>query len=153
MKYTNSKRLQVQQVEITQSYVEKLFNDCNLLYFNNKLPPIPITLITSTIVNGDFTYDINFETNMLLNMQIQINTSNRRTRNKLIATMVHEMLHYKVALELTPEEIKRAGWYYKDGQLEKFNEIMHAGQYAHTNKWLEYANTINNTYNLNINLK
>lgn len=153
MKYTNSKRLKLQQIEIDQSYIEKLYTDCNILYFENKLPPIDLKIIKSSTVNGDFTYDINFDDFKLSNMFIQINAANKRTRKNLIATMVHEMLHYKVALELSPDDIKKAVWYYKDNQVDKFNELMYAGEYAHTGKWLDYANAINNTYKLDIHLK
>ena len=153
MKYTNNKRLILQQVQVDQSYVEKLFSDCNWLYFDNKLPVIPIKLINSATVNGNFNFDVDFNTNQLNNMFIEINAKNKRTRSKLIATMVHEMLHYKVALEISESDIKKAVWYFKDGQQDKFNELMYAANYAHTGKWLDYANTINNKYKLNINLK
>lgn len=153
MKYTNNKRLHSQLTELNQEFAEKLFKDCNILYFNNELPDIPITLIKSDTVNGNFTFNIDFNTNSLNNLSIQLNTKNKRTKNKLIATMVHEMLHYKVALEITADDIKRAIWYYNNEQIDKFNEIMYAEKHAHSKNWLKYANIINNKYNLDINLK
>lgn len=153
MKYTTSKRLKIQKIQINQSYIEKLFDDCNKLYFNNKLPKLPINLITSSKVNGDFTFDVDFNINKITNMSIQINALNERSNNRLTATMVHEMLHYKVALELSEDEIKKAVWYYNDGQIDLFNKIMYADKYAHTGKWLDYVNEINSVYKLNINLK
>lgn len=153
MKYTNTKKLQAQKMEITPAIIEKLFDDCNTLYFENKLPKIPITTINSTEINGNFIYDIDFDNATLTNMYIQINVANKRTRDKLINTMVHEMIHYLVATELSQDELKKAIWYFKDNQLDLFNKIMYSGEYAHTNKWLDYAKTINNKYSLNVQLK
>ncbi len=151
MKYTNTKRIKEQVVIINQAYVEKLFNDCNLLYFENKLTPIPINIINSVEVNGDFTFNIDFDKKVIDSMVIQINQLRPRTQNQLISTMVHEMIHYVVTSQFKPELIDEAIWYYKNNNREKFDQLLLVGKYAHSGKWAEVAKSLVDKYNLKIN--
>lgn len=151
MKYTNKKRLAVQEFEITKELAENLFAECNKLFFNSELPDIPIEIISSDTLNGDFKYDVDFGHGKLTNFKIQISNSRKRTKCKYVSTMVHEMLHYLVVSEITPDIIDEAIWYYKDNNTDKFNELLYNDKYAHTGKWLAQADYINKVYGIKIN--
>ena len=64
--------------------------------------------------------------------------------------MLHEMLHYKVFLELTGGEIAAAFDAYNKENTDLFNKILYLENYAHGNKWNSYVTDINNKYNLKI---
>lgn len=151
MKYTNKKRLAVQEIEMTSELATDIFTECNRLFFNSELPDLPIEIINDPTVNGDFKYDIDFGHKVITNYKIQISNARKRTKAKFISTMIHEILHYKVISNLSEETIKRAIWYHEDGNIDQFNQLLYNDKYAHTNEWLTYADNINKLYGIKIN--
>lgn len=151
MKYTNKKRQAVQEFEITQADAENLFAECNRLFFNNDLSEIPIAITNSQTMNGDFKYDVDFESKKLTNFRIEISNNRLRTKSKYMATMIHEMLHYQIIANITPDTINEAIWYYYENNNDKFNELLYNDKFAHTGEWLEKAETINKLYGIKIN--
>ena len=94
--------------ELTEKYLSKIFDACNNLYFENSLIKIPVTVIENETVNGYFKFDIDFENKILKNPRIEISKTHKRPYEALERTMLHEMFHYKVFLELTGAEIVAA---------------------------------------------
>lgn len=150
MKYTNKKRQIAQKFEITKDLAQNLFADCNKLYFNNTIPELPIEIITNDSVNGNFVYDINFDTNTTSNYKIQISNWRQRTKNAYISTIIHEIIHYLVISKLSKQTIKEAAWYEQNSNSEKVDELLYNGKYAHSNEWLKIASNINKIYGIKI---
>ena len=80
MQYTNKKRLSVQEFEINDEIASSLFLECNRLFFDNKIPEIPIEIIESNTLNGDLKYDVDLDKKTISNYKIQISKSRKRTR-------------------------------------------------------------------------
>lgn len=108
MQYTNKKRLKIQEIEINDEIASSLFLECNRLFFDNKIPEIPIEIIESDTMNGDLKYDVDLNNKTISNYRIQISKSRKRTKKAFISTMIHEMLHYEVVSEI-PYERRRYG--------------------------------------------
>lgn len=136
--------------ELTEKYLSKIFDTCNNLYFENSLIKIPVTVIENETVNGYFKFDIDFENKILKNPRIEISKTHKRPYEALERTMLHEMVHYKVFLELTGDEIAAAFDAYNTENTDLFNKILYLENYAHENKWNSYITYINNKYNLKI---
>lgn len=136
--------------ELTEKYLSKIFDTCNNLYFENSLIKIPVTVIENETVNGYFKFDIDFENKILKNPRIEISKTHKRPYKALERTMLHEMVHYKVFLELTDAEIVAAFDAYNTENTDLFNKILYLENYAHENKWNSYITDINNKYNLKI---
>ena len=51
--------------ELTDKYLNKIFDACNNMYFDNELIKIPVTVIENNEVNGYFKFDIDFENKIL----------------------------------------------------------------------------------------
>lgn len=136
--------------ELTEKYLSKIFDTCNNLYFENSLIKIPVTVIENETVNGYFKFDIDFENKILKNPRIEISKTHKRPYGALERTMLHEMVHYKVFLELTGAEIATAFDAYNTENTDLFNKILYLENYAHENKWNSYITYINNKYNLKI---
>ena len=151
MQYTNKKRLNVQEFEINEEIASNLFLECNRMFFDNKIPEIPIEIIESDTLNGDLKYDVNMDKKSISNYKIQISKSRKRTKKAFISTMIHEMLHYEVISEIPKERIDEAVWYYHEGDIEKFNKLLYADKYAHTGEWALKADNINKLYGIKIN--
>lgn len=151
MQYTNKKRLSVQEFEINDEIASNLFLECNRLFFNNKIPEIPIEIIESNTLNGDLKYDVDLDKKTISNYKIQISKSRKRTRKAFISTMIHEMLHYEVVSEIPKEQIDQAAWYYQEGNIDKFNKLLYNDKYAHSGEWAVKADNINKLYGIKIN--
>lgn len=151
MQYTNKKRLSVQEFEINDEIASSLFLECNRLFFNNKIPEIPIEIIESDTLNGDLKYDVDLDKKTISNYKIQISKSRKRTRKAFISTMIHEMLHYEVVSEIPKEQIDQAAWYYQEGDIDKFNKLLYNDKYAHSGEWAVKADNINKLYGIKIN--
>lgn len=136
--------------ELTEKYLSKIFDTCNDLYFENSLIKIPVTVIENETVNGYFKFDIDFENKILKNPRIEISKTHKRPYEALERTILHEMVHYKVFLELTGVEIAAAFDAYNTENTDLFNKILYLENYAHENKWNSYITDINNKYNLKI---
>ena len=136
--------------ELTEKYLSKIFDTCNNLYFENSLIKIPVTVIENETVNGYFKFDIDFENKILKNPRIEISKTHKRPYEALERTMLHEMVHYKVFLELTGDEIAAAFDAYNTENTDLFNKILYLENYAHKNKWNSYITNINNKYNLKV---
>ena len=136
--------------ELTEKYLSKIFDTCNNLYFENSLIKIPVTVIENETVNGYFKFDIDFENKILKNPRIEISKTHKRPYEALERTMLHEMVHYKVFLELTGAEIAAAFNAYNTENTDLFNKILYLENYAHENKWNSYITNINNKYNLKV---
>lgn len=136
--------------ELTEKYLSKIFDACNNLYFENSLIKIPVTVIENETVNGYFKFNIDFENKILKNPRIEISKTHKRPYAALERTMLHEMVHYKVFLELTGTEIAAAFNAYNTENTDLFNKILYLENYAHENKWNSYITYINNKYNLKI---
>lgn len=136
--------------ELTEKYLSKIFDTCNNLYFENSLIKIPVTVIENETVNGYFKFDIDFENKILKNPRIKISKTHKRPYEALERTILHEMVHYKVFLELTSVEIAAAFDAYNTENTDLFNKILYLENYAHENKWNSYITYINNKYNLKI---
>jgi hypothetical protein len=151
MQYTNKKRLSVQEFEINDEIASNLFLECNRLFFDNKIPEIPIEIIESNTLNGDLKYDVDLDKKTISNYKIQISKSRKRTRKAFISTMIHEMLHYEVVSEIPKEQIDQAAWYYQEGDIDKFNKLLYNDKYAHSGEWAVKADNINKLYGIKIN--
>jgi hypothetical protein len=151
MQYTNKKRLSVQEFEINDEIASNLFLECNRLFFDNKIPEIPIEIIESDTLNGDLKYDVDLDKKTISNYKIQISKSRKRTRKAFISTMIHEMLHYEVVSEIPKEQIDQAAWYYQEGDIDKFNKLLYNDKYAHSGEWAVKADNINKLYGIKIN--
>lgn len=151
MQYTNKKRLNVQEFEINDEIASNLFLECNQLFFNNKIPEIPIEIIESDTLNGDLKYDVDLDKKTISNYKIQISKSRKRTRKAFISTMIHEMLHYEVVSKISKEQIDQAAWYYQEGDIDKFNKLLYNDKYAHSGEWTVKADNINKLYGIKIN--
>ena len=151
MQYTNKKRLNVQEFEINDEIASNLFLECNRLFFDNKIPEIPIEIIESNTLNGDLKYDVDLDKKTISNYKIQISKSRKRTRKAFISTMIHEMLHYEVISEIPKEQIDQAAWYYQEGDIDKFNKLLYNDKYAHSGEWAVKADNINKLYGIKIN--
>lgn len=136
--------------ELTEKYLNTIFDSCNNMYFDNFLIKIPVIVIENNDVNGYFKFDIDFENKILKNPRIEISKSHKRPYEAIERTMLHEMVHYKVFLELTGGEIAAAFDAFNTKNMELFNKILYLEDYAHQNKWSNYINAINNKYKLNI---
>lgn len=136
--------------KLTQKYLEKTFDACNTIYFNNELIKIPILLTEDDSANGYFKFDIDFKNRLLNNPRIEISNKHRSKFVDLEQTILHEMIHYKVFMELSGEEINAAFSAYETKNTELFNRLLYLGDFAHINKWQEYKNSINNKYKMNI---
>ncbi len=136
--------------ELTEKYLSKIFDACNNMYFDNSLIKIPVNIIDSSEVNGYFKFDIDFENKILKNPRIEISKTHKRPYEALERTMLHEMLHYRIFLELTGGEIAAAFDAYNKENTDLFNKILYLENYAHGNKWNSYVTDINNKYNLKI---
>lgn len=151
MQYTNKKRLSVQEFEINDEIASSLFLECNRLFFDNKIPEIPIEIIESDTLNGDLKYDVDLDKKTISNYKIQISKSRKRTKKAFISTMIHEMLHYEVVSEIPKEQIDQAAWYYQEGDIDKFNKLLYNDKYAHSGEWAVKADNINKLYGIKIN--
>ena len=151
MQYTNKKRLSVQEFEINDEIASSLFLECNRLFFDNKIPEIPIEIIESDTLNGDLKYDVDLDKKTISNYKIQISKSRKRTKKAFISTMIHEMLHYEVVSEIPKEQIDQAAWYYQEGDIDKFNKLLYNDKYAHSGEWAIKADNINKLYGIKIN--
>lgn len=151
MQYTNKKRLNVQEFEINDEIASSLFLECNRLFFDNKIPEIPIEIIESDTLNGDLKYDVDLDKKTISNYKIQISKSRKRTKKAFISTMIHEMLHYEVVSEIPKEQIDQAAWYYQEGDIDKFNKLLYNDKYAHSGEWAVKADNINKLYGIKIN--
>ncbi len=151
MQYTNKKRLSVQEFEINNEIASSLFLECNRLFFDNKIPEIPIEIIESDTLNGDLKYDVDLDKKTISNYKIQISKSRKRTKKAFISTMIHEMLHYEVVSEIPKEQIDQAAWYYQEGDIDKFNKLLYNDKYAHSGEWAVKADNINKLYGIKIN--
>ena len=120
------------------------------MYFDNSLIKIPVILIDNPDINGYFKFDIDFKNKLLNNPRIEISKAHKRPYEAIERTMLHEMIHYKVFLELTGNEISTAFDAYETKNMELFNKILYLEEFAHQNKWSNYINAINNKYKLNI---
>lgn len=127
-----------------------MFNDCNKMYFNNTIPDLPIEIINDNNVNGNFIYDVNYDTHTTSNYKIQISNSRTRTKTAYISTLVHEIIHYLVVSKFSEQIIKEAEWYDKNGQIDKVNKLLYNDKYAHTDEWLKIATNINKLYGIKI---
>lgn len=136
--------------ELTEKYLNTIFDSCNNMYFDNSLIKIPVIVIENNDVNGYFKFDIDFENKILKNPRIEISKSHKRPYEAIERTMLHEMVHYKVFLELTGGEIAAAFDAFNTKNMELFNKILYLENHAHQNKWSNYINAINNKYKLNI---
>lgn len=136
--------------ELTEKYLNTIFDSCNNMYFDNSLIKIPVIVIENNDVNGYFKFDIDFENKILKNPRIEISKSHKRPYEAIERTILHEMVHYKVFLELTGGEIAAAFDAFNTKNMELFNKILYLEDYAHQNKWSNYINAINNKYKLNI---
>jgi hypothetical protein len=150
MQYTNKKRLSVQEFEINDEIASNLFLECNRLFFDNKIPEIPIEIIESNTLNGDLKYDVDLDKKTISNYKIQISKSRKRTRKAFISTMIHEILHYEVVSEIPKEQIDQAAWYYQEGDIDKFNKLLYNDKYAHSGEWAVKADNINKLYGIKI---
>lgn len=151
MQYTNKKRLSVQEFEINDEIASSLFLECNRLFFDNKIPEIPIEIIESDTLNGDLKYDVDLDKKTISNYKIQISKSRKRTKKAFISTMIHEILHYEVVSEIPKEQIDQAAWYYQEGDIDKFNKLLYNDKYAHSGEWAVKADNINKLYGIKIN--
>lgn len=151
MQYTNKKRLNAQEFEINDEIAANIFAECNRLFFDNKLPEIPIEIIESDTLNGDLKYDVDLDKKTISNYKIQISKSRKRTKKAFISTMIHEMLHYEVVSEIPEEQIDQAAWYYQEGDVDKFNKLLYNDIYAHSGEWAVKADNINKLYGIKIN--
>lgn len=151
MQYTNKKRLNAQEFEINNEIAANIFAECNRLFFDNKLPEIPIEIIESDTLNGDLKYDVDLDKKTISNYKIQISKSRKRTKKAFISTMIHEMLHYEVVSEIPEEQIDQAAWYYQEGDVDKFNKLLYNDIYAHSGEWAVKADNINKLYGIKIN--
>lgn len=151
MQYTNKKRLSVQEFEINEEIASNLFLECNRLFFDNKIPEIPIEIIESDTLNGDLKYDVDLNKKTISNYKIQISKSRKRTKKAFISTMVHEMLHYEVVSEIPKEVIDKAAWYYQEGDTDTFDMLLYNNKYAHSGEWAIKADNINKLYGIKIN--
>lgn len=136
--------------ELTEKYLNKTFDACNNMYFDNSLIKIPVIIIDDPDVNGYFKFDIDFENRILKNPRIEISKNHKRPYEAIEKTMLHEMTHYKVFLELTGSDISAAFDAYNSKNMDLFNKILYLENYAHQNKWNFYIDAINNKYKLNI---
>ena len=137
---------------LTEQYLKKMFDSCNNMYFDNELIPIPVYIIDDETVNGYFKFDVDYENKLLKNPRIEISKKPVPyiMREK---TMIHEMAHYKVFLDLSQEEINSAFNAHASGNMEDFYKILAMGDYGHNEKWKNVVETINNKYKLNVTVE
>jgi DNA-directed RNA polymerase subunit RPC12/RpoP len=78
-----------------QEVLEYAFNIFNEVYFENQLPPIVITIMSSPRTNGHFTVNKEWriEQNHLNEINISAEHLNRPIEN-ICGTLIHEMVHY-----------------------------------------------------------
>lgn len=136
----------------TYQEILEMVAECNRLYFGNMLKPCAIQ-IKDMYNYGEFHCDIDEKHNVIVNPLIVINISKARSKKKFMATIAHELLHYKVMSEIPTADIERAVELKNKGNLDIFNEIMFQDRYAHTGKWKTLAEDINRIYKLNIHLR
>lgn len=77
----------------------KRFDEYNKLYFDGELRKIKIKLVHSRDVVGEFIHKMNKGTNTFRKKEIQIAENVDWTESDLKSTLVHEMIHYKLARE------------------------------------------------------
>lgn len=153
MKFINKKRREVQQITPTVELLQEMFAECNHLYFCDSLKPISIITFESNDNYGEFRCNLNEKNACLDNLQIAINISKPRTKSEYEATLIHEMIHYKVMSNLSSTTIKKSLWHKRNGDSELADKILYQGNYAHTNEWKTLAEDINRVYKLNIHLR
>lgn len=135
---------------LSENFLNKTFDVLNDIYFENSLIKIPVILVDNTEINGCFKFDVDFEHRLLKNPRIEISSTHKRPYAALEQTMIHEMVHYKVFLELTNEDISSAFDACESKNTELFNKLLYLDDFSHTNKWLTYIDAINNKYKLRI---
>ena len=129
--------------KIKTEQATEILNNCLQNYFK-QLKPIPIS-VEPIDVFGIFKFDISV--NSFTNPRIIISNKNVRTENSYKNTILHELIHYSVFSELTPNEITNA---ILSNDQDLFDRITETGKYAHGEKWNSKRIAINNIYNLNI---
>lgn len=82
-----------------QEMLEYGFDVLNEVYFENSLPPIVITLMSSPRTNGHYTINREWRCNQdrLHEINISVEHIDRPIEN-IMATLCHEMVHYHCAL-------------------------------------------------------
>ena len=85
-----------------QEVLERGFDILNEVYFNNELPPIVITIMSSPRSNGHFTiqpvWRVEEEGQKFHEINISAEHLNRPIEN-IIATLMHEMIHYYCSIK------------------------------------------------------
>lgn len=134
-------------------YLKHLFKSYNCMFFDNSLPEIPVIIIDSNTLNGSFKFDYDDKYRILKNPRIEISFSNQYTYNELETTMIHEMAHYKVFLNLTSETISKAFDAYDNNDIETFKILLAMDKYGHSDSWKSIINELNHKYNIKIDIR
>ena len=139
-------------LQATRAEIEQAARDANAEKFILQLPNGYETTLGDRGVNlsGGQRQRIAIARAILKNPRIEIYKTHKRPYEALERTMLHEMVHYKVFLELTGTEIAAAFNAYNTENTDLFNKILYLENYAHENKWNSYITDINNKYNLKI---
>jgi DNA-directed RNA polymerase subunit RPC12/RpoP len=84
-----------QMLKSMQEVLENAFNIFNEVYFENSLPPIVITIMSSPKTNGHFTINREWRIEQEHFNEINISAEHLdRPIGNICATLIHEMVHY-----------------------------------------------------------
>lgn len=115
-----------------QETLEKGFEVLNKVYFNNELPPIVISIMSSPKTNGHFTINKEWrvEEERLNEINISAEHLDRPIEN-IMATLMHEMIHYYCQLN-NIADVSQNGRYHNKrfkAEAEKRGLIISQGKY------------------------
>lgn len=115
-----------------QETLERGFEVLNEVYFNNELPPIVISIMSSPKTNGHFTINKEWrvEEERLNEINISAEHLDRPIEN-IMATLMHEMIHYYCQLN-NIADVSQNGRYHNKrfkAEAEKRGLIISQGQY------------------------
>ena len=96
-----------------QEVLEYGFEVLNKVYFNNELPPIVISIMSSPRTNGHFTTGRVWRAEMNLMHEINISAEHLdRPIENIMATLQHEMVHYYCQTVLNVADTSQFGRYH-----------------------------------------
>lgn len=115
-----------------QEILERGFEVFNKVYFNDELPPIVISIMSSPRTNGHFTINKEWrvEEERLNEINISAEHLDRPIEN-IMATLMHEMVHYYCQLN-NISDVSQNGRYHNKrfkAEAEKRGLIITQGQY------------------------
>ena len=102
-----------------QEVLEYGFSVLNRIYFNNELPPIVITIMSSPRTNGHFTVGKVWRTEEGHYNEINISAEHLdRDISNIMATLMHEMVHYYCQLNSIQDTSKGGRYHNKNFKRE-----------------------------------